>query len=89
VPRQIAYEQMTPEQKLCAYWHDRCDADPVPPEFDQDMEAAGLIAFRAVTKRNVEESSFATELGIELGGYLWELTDAGRAALSEGASHEQ
>ncbi len=80
----IPYEQMTAAQKLRAYWHDRCDADPVPDEFDDEMEAAGYISARAVTDDDLDES-FAYERGIFPGGMVWELTSAGRAALAEGS----
>ena len=68
---------------LRQHWNDFCDADPVPENFADDMEAAGLITLRAVTKRDVEDDCFAYERGIELGGSVWVLTDEGRTALAQ------
>jgi len=79
---EIPYERLTPEQKLRAYWDARCDADPVPDGFDEEMEAAGFITARAVTEEDVEEESFAYERGIVLGGLVWELTPEGRAVFT-------
>ncbi|ABS68852.1 hypothetical protein Xaut_3624 [Xanthobacter versatilis] len=84
----VPYHQMTAAQKLRAYWHPRCDADPVPCEFDEDMEAAGLITIREVTKYDLDDDCFAAERGIELGGWLWELTESGRATLVEAKKQE-
>lgn len=77
----IEYDEMTPAQKLPACWHDFCDADPVPPEFAEDMEAAGYTRLRSVTKQDLQES-FAAERGIYPGGSVWELTKAGHTALA-------
>ena len=40
-----------------------------------------------VRKSDVEDDAFAAERGIELGGWMWELSPAGRAALE--ASHDR
>lgn len=66
---------------LRQYWSAFCDADPVSHDFSERMEAAGFIKLRAVTQDDLERS-FASELGIEKGGNLWDLTPAGRAALA-------
>ena len=87
MPRPIPYDQMTTAQKLRAYWHDRCDLDPVPDGYDDEMETAGFISMRAVTDDDLDES-FAYERGIFPGGTVWELTDAGRAALAEGGRND-
>lgn len=72
-----------PETDLRAHWADFCDADHFPGSdtFADRMEAAGLIIMTPVTKEALEQA-FADELGIERGGWMWVLTDAGRAALS-------
>ena len=72
-----------PGEKLRAYWRSRCDGDPVPCGFDEEMEASGLITWRSVTKRDIEDDTFAAERGIEMGGAIWVLTAAGRRALEE------
>lgn len=60
-----------------------CDADVFPGSdtFADAMEAAGFIELVPVTKEALEDS-FAAERGIEPGGMMYRLTDAGRAALS-------
>lgn len=77
---EIPYSNLTAEQKLRALWHVFCDADPVPPEFVDEMEAAGFATLRPVTKDDLEES-FAAERGIEAGGSVWVLTAAGQLLL--------
>ena len=64
---------------LRQHWAAFCDADLVPGDFIDRMEAAGFVALREVRKRDIEASSFAHERGIELGGMLWELTKKGSA----------
>ena len=74
----LLYSHLTPEQKLRVYWLAFCDADPVPTEFADDMEAAGLITWRIATKADAQRTTFAEELGIEKGRPIYVLTDAGR-----------
>lgn len=64
-----------------------CDADPFPgcDTFADAMEAAGYIELVPVTKEALEEA-FAAERGIEPGGMMYRLTDAGRLALSASQS---
>ena len=62
-------------------WHDFCDADPVPEDFIERMEAAGFTNLRKVRRSDIAEDSFAAERGIVLGGYLWELTKRGHKIL--------
>lgn len=70
-------------EDLRANWGAFCDADPFEgaDTFAERMEACGFIRLRMVRKSDLEES-FAAERGIEAGGYLWELSKAGRAALA-------
>jgi len=74
---------------LRAHWGNFCDCDwrDVPDDFAEAMAAAGLIHSRPVTADDLEDP-FAHERGLYEGGYLWELTASGRAALSrvEGAN---
>jgi hypothetical protein len=67
------------------HWHafSQCDCIPIDgDDFTERLEAAGYIEMATVTKRVLAETSFAEELGFELGGTYWKLTDSGRAALS-------
>lgn len=63
-------------EMLRAHWDAFSQADPVPEDFINRMEAAGFAAIRPVRKRDLEES-FAAERGIEPDGMLWELTRKG------------
>ena len=70
---------------LRKYWSAFCSADAIPvalETFTTELEAAGLIEWRKVKKSDLE-SGFASELGIEKGGSLWALTEAGRAMIAE------
>lgn len=63
------------------YWKAMCDCDIVPIDTDDlkdRMEAMGLMQWRKVTRRDVEQLSFAYELGFEVGGLMCELTPKGR-----------
>jgi hypothetical protein len=66
------------------YWYafSQCDAIPIDgDDFTDRLEADGYIEMRKVTKRVLAETSFADELGFELGGWYWALTKKGLAAL--------
>lgn len=71
--------ELAPEVELRAYWQAFCDADPCPDDFQDRMEAAGLIALDSVTDDDLDDP-FAAERGIEPGGQVWRLTAKGRAA---------
>jgi hypothetical protein len=64
-------------------WAAFCDADPFDgaDTFIERMEVAGFIDMRTATKRDVEATSFADELGIVAGQPIWVLTKKGHAAL--------
>lgn len=64
------------------HWHAFCDCDPFEGSdtFVERMEASGLIKLRRVTRHDLE-SAFADERGIVRGGYVWDTTCEGRAAL--------
>ena len=62
-------------------WNAFCDADPVAPDFAERMEAAGFIELVPVDDEALDDP-FAYERGIEPGGLMWDLTPAGRSALS-------
>lgn len=70
---------MTDAEELRAYWNVFCDADPYPDGFEDRMEAAGFAEVRVVTNDDLHQS-FAAERGIERGGLMWCLTEAGHAA---------
>lgn len=87
--------KLTPEEALRRYWDDFCECDWGRIDNhacckDVDLEdawmTAGLIYLRSVDEDDLDDV-FAAERGIEPGGNVWDLTDAGRAALapSEGA----
>lgn len=73
-------------EDLRKHWGDFCQCDPFDGSdtFADRMEASGFINLVPVTAEALE-SAFASELGIERGGTMWQLTDAGRAALKAGA----
>lgn len=75
----IPYSELSPEQKIRAFWAPFCDADPVPAPFIDDMEAAGLARLTRVTKDALQDS-FAEERGIVKGGMMWQLTAKGLRA---------
>jgi hypothetical protein len=77
----IPYSELSNAQKLRAFWHDFCQCDWWHDDFEKEMESAGFIEFVTATKQDVEETSFADDLGIVAGQPIWKLTDAGRAVL--------
>lgn len=71
------------------HWDAFCDCDTIPidrEDFADRLESEGYIEVRAVTKEDIESTPFASELGIELGGSLWALTEKGRSVLSARSS---
>jgi hypothetical protein len=68
------------QQELRQHWEAFCDADQVPDSFIERMETAGFAQLRKVTKDDLQDC-FAAERGIERGGYVWDLTKAGREIL--------
>lgn len=85
---EIPYAELTPEQKLRAFWHDFTQCDWWHDDFEHEMEAAGFISWRRATKRDVQETSFAEELGIVAGQGIWKLTKKGHAVLDTARSPE-
>lgn len=84
----ISYQEATPQQKLRAYWPAFCDADTVPAEFAEDMEAAGLVELQGLSMRAAKQvvgsdPFWAAKFGEDLPSSIYVLTDAGRAALAE------
>lgn len=73
--------ELKPADELRAFWGAFCDADAYPDGFPERMEAAGLIHLRPVDDDDLEEA-FAWERGIVPGGWVWSLTEAGRALLA-------
>lgn len=71
--------------ELRAHWMSFCDADAFAgsADFPERMEASGLIELVEVDDDALDDP-FAAERGIERGGLMWQLTDAGRRALADG-----
>lgn len=72
-------------EDLRKHWNDYCDSDPFEGSdtFIERMEQQGYAELVPVTEEALNES-FAAERGIEPGGVMWQLTDAGRAAITKG-----
>lgn len=88
--------RLTPEEAFRRYWADFCECDC--DRIDNDAcgegvdltdvwEEAGLIFLRSVDEDDLDDV-FAAERGIEPGGNVWDLTDAGRAALKKSEGGE-
>lgn len=77
----IPYAELSVEQKLRLFWHDFTQCDWWHDDFESEMEAAGFIKWTSATRRDVEATSFAAELGIIRGQPIWKLTEKGRAIL--------
>lgn len=63
------------------YWSAMCDCDVVPIDTDDlkdRMEKMRLLRWRTATRRDVDATPFASDLGIEAGGSICELTAKGR-----------
>jgi len=73
---------LTAADDLRKNWDKFCDADHFDGSdtFIERMEAEGLIELVSVTADALADP-FAAERGIERGSYMWQLTNAGRAAL--------
>lgn len=79
--------ELSLEVELRAYWAAFCDCDPTPDDFQDRMEAAGLIVLDAVNDDDLD-NPFASELGIEPGGTVWRLTDRGSQAYATPSDKE-
>ena len=77
------------EALLREHWPAFCDADPVPDRFIDMMERAGFVKIREVRQADIEDDPFAAERGIEMGGWIWELSASGRAAIAGGSLGHQ
>lgn len=77
----IPYAELSVEQKLRLFWHDFTQCDWWHEDFITEMEAANFVTCKTATKRDVEETSFASELGIVRGQPIWKLTKKGHAIL--------
>lgn len=70
---------------LRRYWSAFCDADVIPidtDDFTERLEKFGLVTWREVTRRDVESTPFAADLGLEVGGMCFDLTAKGRKVLA-------
>lgn len=82
--KRMTEEQWRTIDELRRYWSAICDCDVVPidtDEFKDRAERLGLIRWRSVTRRDLDATPFAAELGIEAGGMIYALTAKGRKAL--------
>jgi hypothetical protein len=91
----VEYHELSDEQKLRSLWGHFCDADAVPPEFADEMEAAGLIELQFLSVKDGkqvmdEDLNWVAKYGTDVPTSIYVLTDAGHSALqSLGANHEQ
>jgi hypothetical protein len=82
----LTEEEWKARDDLRKYWGAFCDADIIPidgDDFTDRLEKFGLVTWRQVTKRDLEATVFAYELGLEVGGMCWDLTPKGRAVLDK------
>jgi hypothetical protein len=79
--------ELAPDVELRTYWSAFCDCDPSPDDFQDRMEAAGLIVLDAVNDDDLD-NPFAREIGIEPGGSVWRLTDRGSQAYATPSDKE-
>lgn len=89
MPRRMTEEYWRTVNDLRMYWGAICDCDLVPidtDEFKDRAERLGLLRWRKATQRDVDAIAFAAELGIEVGGMLWELTAKGARELAAKAA---
>lgn len=71
---------------LRRYWNEMCDCDVIAidtDDFKDRLEKMGLMRWRTATRRDVEATPFAAELGIEAGRPLCELTSKGRKLMAK------
>lgn len=83
--RRMTEEYWRTVNELRMYWGAICDCDVVPIDTDEFMDRAerlGLLRCRKATRRDVDDIAFAAELGIDVGGMLWELTAKGSRELA-------
>lgn len=84
MPEKLTEDEWKARDDLRKYWSAFCDADVIPIDrdsFTDRLEKFGLVTWRKVTKRDVESTPFAYELGLEVGGMCWDLTAKGRKVL--------
>lgn len=70
------------EKDLIEHWNNFCDCDPFEGSdtFAERMENAGYIEFVPVTSEALQ-SAFSAERGIEPGGMMYQLTQAGQVVM--------
>lgn len=86
MPKRMTEEQWRTIDELRRYWSAICDCDVVPidtDEFKDRAERLGYLRWRAATQRDVDQTPFASEVGIVRGDMLWDLTAKGRKALKK------
>lgn len=72
------------QDNLRVHWAAFCNGEPFygDCDFPEFMKAAGLIKWVPVEPEDLDYP-FAAELGFEIDGMKWILTDAGRAAITK------
>lgn len=80
----LTEEEWKARDDLRKYWGAFCDCDSLPidrDDFTDRLEKFGLVEWRKVTKRDIEDAPFAYELGLEVGGMCYSLTAKGHEVL--------
>lgn len=83
MPKKMTEVEWRTQDDLRKYWNAMCDCDLVPidtDDFKERLERFGYMRWRATTKRDLDQISFAEERGIRLGELMCELTPKGHAA---------
>lgn len=85
----LTEEEWRARDDLRNYWHAFCQADAMPidrDDFTDRLEKFDLVTWRKVTRKDVEATPFADELGLEVGGTCWDLTAKGHKVFENAKS---
>jgi hypothetical protein len=77
----LTEEEWKARDDLRKYWGAFCDADIIPidgDDFTDRLEKFGLVEWSVFTERDLGETIFADELGLEVGRPCWKLTAKGQ-----------
>jgi len=80
VTERLTEDEWRARNDLREHWHafTQCDIIPIDrDDFTERLEKFGLVTWRKVTKKDIAETPFADELGLEVGGMCWDLTAKG------------
>ena len=81
----LTEEEWRAREDLRKHWNAFCDADAIPidrEDFTERLEKFGLVTWRKVTRRDVDSTPFAADLGLEVGRMCFDLTAKGRKVLA-------